>query len=181
MDTKKISFVVILMVLVLSLVLPACAPAATPSAAGDQKYTNSDYGFSVTYPGTWKSATSSIPTTLLFAQGPGGAFDDFIQVNIRPGTDFKNAALTWATEQVAAKKIDAKPVVVSEKDIKLSNGKDGKQVTIEVDAVIMKLGAIYYGFIKDGKVVMISVAGLLKPNVDKYAEWQKILDTVTFK
>jgi hypothetical protein len=44
----------------------------------------------------------------------------------------------------------------------------------------MKLGSIYYGFVKDGKVVMINVAGVIKPNVDKYAVWQKILDAITF-
>jgi hypothetical protein len=191
---KRVLFVVILVVLALSVALPACAPAkpaatppaATPPAAtppavaADQKYTNADYGFSITYPGTWKSTASALPTTVFFAQGPGGAFDDFVQVNIRPATSFKEAAVAWATEQVAAKKLDAKPVVISEKDIKLGNGLDGKQVTIEVDVIIMKLGSVYYGFVKDGKAVVINVAGLIKPNVDKYAIWQKILDTVTF-
>jgi hypothetical protein len=57
---------------------------------------------------------------------------------------------------------------------------DGKQITIEVDVIIMKLGSVYYGFVKDGKAVMINAAGLIKPNVDKYAVWQKILDSVTF-
>jgi hypothetical protein len=191
---KRVLFVVILVVLALSVALPACAPAkpaatppaatppvaAPPAAAADQKYTNADYGFSVTYPGTWKSTASALPTTVFFAQGPGGAFDDFVQVNIRPATNFKDAAVAWATEQVAAKKLDAKPVVISEKDIKLGNGMDGKQITIEVDVIIMKLGSVYYGFVKDGKAVMINAAGLIKPNVDKYAIWQKILDTVTF-
>jgi len=191
---KRVLFVVILVVLALSVALPACAPAAPaakppvapppvvapPAAAADQKYTNTDYGFSITYPGTWKSTTSALPTTIFFAQGPGGAFDDFVQVNIRPATNFKEAAVAWATEQVAAKKLDAKPVVISEKDIKLGNGMDGKQITIEVDVIIMKLGSVYYGFVKDGKVIMINAAGLIKPNVDKYAVWQKILDSVTF-
>ena len=194
---KRALFVVIMVVLALSIALPACAPAATPPAAtppaattpattppvaaADQTYTNAEYGFTFTYPGTWKSTTSALPTTVFFAQGPGGAFDDFTQVNIRPGTDFKAAAATWAQEQVTAKKLDAKPVVITEKDIKLGNGMDGKQVTIEVDVIIMKLGSVYYGFVKDGKVIMINVAGLIKPNVDKYAQWQKILDSVTFK
>jgi hypothetical protein len=193
---KRVLFVTIMVVLALSIALPACAPAATPPAAkppaatppaatppavaADQKYTNADYGFSITYPGTWKSTPSALPTTVFFAQGPGGAFDDFVQVNIRPATDFKEAAVAWATEQVAAKKLDAKPVVMAEKDIKLGNGMDGKQITIEVDVIIMKLGSVYYGFVKDGKAVMINAAGLIKPNVDKYAVWQKILDTVTF-
>jgi hypothetical protein len=191
---KRALFVVVLVVLAFSIAMPACAPAAPaatppaatppaatpPAAAVDQKYTNTDYGFSITYPGTWKSAVSALPTTVFFAQGPGGAFDDFVQVNVRPATGFKEAAIEWATEQVKAKKLDAKPVVISEKDIKLGNGLDGKQVTIEVDVIIMKLGSVYYGFVKDGKVVMINVAGLIKPNVDKYAVWQKILDTVTF-
>ena len=191
---KRVLFLVILVVLALSVALPACAPAkpaatppaATPPAAtapavaADQKYTNADYGFSITYPGTWKSTASALPTTVFFAQGPGGAFDDFVQVNIRPATNFKEAAVAWATEQVAAKKLDAKPVVIAEKDIKLGNGMDGKQITIEVDVIIMKLGSVYYGFVKDGKAVMINAAGLIKPNVDKYAVWQKILDTVTF-
>jgi len=181
--------VVVLVVLALSVALPACAPAAPaattpaatpPAATADLKYTNTDYGFSITYPGTWKSSVSALPTTVFFAQGPGGAFDDFVQVNVRPATDFKAAALEWATEQVKAKKLDAKPVVISEKDIKLGNGIDGKQVTVEVDVIIMKLGAVYYGFMKDGKAIIINVAGLIKPNVDKYAIWQKILDTVTF-
>jgi len=189
---KRALFVVILVVLALAIALPACAPAATPPAAttpattppvaaAEQTYTNAEYGFTFTYPGTWKSATSALPTTVFFAQGPGGAFDDFTQVNIRPGTDFKEAATTWAQEQVTAKKLDAKPVVIAEKDIKLGNGMDGKLVTIEVDVIIMKLGSVYYGFVKDGKVVMINVAGLIKPNVDKYAQWQNILDSVTFK
>ena len=193
---KRVLFITIMVVLALSIALPACAPAATPPAAkppaatppaatppavaADQKYTNADYGFSITYPGTWKSTPSALPTTVFFAQGPGGAFDDFVQVNIRPATDFKEAAVAWATEQVAAKKLDAKPVVMAEKDIKLGNGMDGKQITIEVDVIIMKLGSVYYGFVKDGKAVMINAAGLIKPNVDKYAVWQKILDTVTF-
>ena len=183
---KRVLFVVILVVLALSVAIPACTPAAPPpvaappAVAADQKYTNADYGFSITYPGTWKSTPSALPTTVFFAQGPGGAFDDFVQVNIRPATDFKEAAVAWATEQVAAKKLDAKPVVMAEKDIKLGNGMDGKQITIEVDVIIMKLGSVYYGFVKDGKAVMINAAGLIKPNVDKYAVWQKILDTVTF-
>lgn len=183
---KRALFVVVLAVLALAVVLPACAPAAAPPVAtppappADQKYTNADYGFTVTYPGTWKSTPSAIPTTVFFAQGPGGAFDDFVQVNIRPATDFKAAAIDWATEQVKAKKLDAKPAVIAEKDIKLGNGMDGKQVTIEVDVIIMKLGSVYYGFIKDGKAVMINAAGLVKPNIDKYAVWQKILDSVTF-
>jgi hypothetical protein len=190
---SKSIFVVIMMVLVMALILPACAPAkppappptppapppAPPAAAADQKYTNADYGFTITYPGTWKSTPSAVPTTVFFAQGPGGAFDDFVQVNIRPGTDFKQAAIDWATEQVTAKKIDAKPTVIAEKDVKIG-GMDGKQVTLEVDAIIMKLGSIYYGFVKDGKVVMINVAGVIKPNVDKYAVWQKILDGITW-
>ena len=191
---KRVLFVVILVILALSVALPACAPAkpaatppaatppaaTPPAAAADQKYTNAEYGFSITYPGTWKSTVSALPTTVFFAQGPGGAFDDFVQVNIRPATDFKTAAVAWATEQVAAKKLDAKPVVIAEKDIKLGNGMDGKQITIEVDVIIMKLGSVYYGFVKDGKAVMINAAGLIKPNVDKYAVWQKILDSVTF-
>lgn len=191
---KRALFIVVLVVLALSVALPACAPSAPaatppaapppaatpPPAAADQKYTNSDYGFTVTYPGTWKSTPSAVPTTVFFAQGPGGAFDDFVQVNIRPATDFKAAAMEWATEQVKAKKLDATPVVTAEKDIKLGNGMDGKQITIEVDVIIMKLGSVYYGFVKDGKAVMINAAGLIKPNVDKYAVWQKILDAVTF-
>jgi hypothetical protein len=186
---NKITFVVVIMVLALSLILGACAPAAPatpaatsqPAAPATQKYTNSDYGFSVTYPGTWKTATTSIPTVVFFAQGPGGSFDDFIQVNVRPATDVKEAAVAWVTEQVKAKKLDAKPTVISEKDVKFGNGMDGKLITIEVDVIIMKLGGLYYGFIKDGKAVIINVAGLIKPNVDKYAEWQKILDTTAFK
>lgn len=196
---KRALFVVVLVILALAVALPACAPAkpaatppaatppaatppaaTPPAAAADQKYTNSEYGFTITYPGTWKSTPSALATTVFFAQGPGGAFDDFVQVNIRPATDFKTAAVAWATEQVAAKKLDAKPVVIAEKDIKLGNGMDGKQITIEVDVIIMKLGSVYYGFIKDGKAVMINAAGLVKPNVDKYAVWQKILDSVTF-
>ena len=183
---KRGLLIVALVVLALAVALPACAPAApaTPAPAAtppaDQKYTNSDYGFTLTYPGTWKSTPSAIPTTVFFAQGPGGAFDDFVQVNVRPATDFKAAAMEWATEQVKAKKLDAKPAVIAEKDVKLGNGMDGKQVTIEVDVVIMKLGSVYMGFIKDGKAVMINAAGLVKPNVDKYAVWQKILDSVTF-
>ena len=191
---KRALFMVVLVILALSLALPACAPAkpaatppaatppaaTPPAAAADQKYTNSEYGFTITYPGTWKSTPSALATTVFFAQGPGGAFDDFVQVNIRPATSFKDAAIAWATEQVAAKKLDAKPVVIAEKDIKLGNGMDGKQITIEVDVIIMKLGSVYYGFIKDGKAVMINAAGLVKPNVDKYAVWQKILDSVTF-
>jgi hypothetical protein len=142
--------------------------------------TNAEYGFTITYPGTWKTTPSALATTVFFAQGPGGAFDDFVQVNIRPGTDVKATALTWATEQVAAKKLDAKPAVIAEKDVTLGNGIAGKQVTIEVDVIIMKLGSVYMGFVKDGKVVMINAAGLIKPNVDKYAVWQKTLDAVTF-
>jgi hypothetical protein len=179
-------FVVVLVVLALSVALPACAPAtpatpATPAAPpADQKYTNAEYGFSITYPGTWKTTTSALASTVFFAQGPGGAFDDFVQVNVRPGNDVKEAAMTWATEQVAAKKLDAKPVVTAEKDVTLGNGIAGKQITIEVDVIIMKLGSVYLGFVKDGKVVMINAAGLVKPNIDKYAVWQKLLDTVTF-
>ena len=191
---KKVLFISIMVIMVMALVLPACAPAAPPkpatppaapaatpppAAPADAKYTNTDYGFTITYPGTWKSTPSAVPTTVFFAQGPGGAFDDFVQVNIRPGADFKQAAIDWATEQVTAKKIDAKPALLAEKDVKMG-GRDGKQVTLEVDAIIMKLGSVYYGFVKDGKVVMINVAGVIKPNVDKYAVWQKILDGITW-
>jgi hypothetical protein len=191
---KKVLFISIMVIMVMALVLPACAPAAPPkpatppaapaatpppAAPADAKYTNTDYGFVITYPGTWKSTPSAIPTTVFFAQGPGGAFDDFVQVNVRPGADFKQAAIDWATEQVTAKKIDAKPAVIAEKAVKIG-GMDGKQVTIEVDAIIMKLGSVYYGFVKDGKVVMVNVAGVIKPNVDKYAVWQKILDGITW-
>ena len=200
MIKSKSIFVVIMMVLVLALILPACAPAkpvtppattppaappatpppAAPPAVADQTYTNAEYGFTIKYPGTWKEGKPSVATTIFFAQGPGGGFDDFFQVNIRPADNFKDAVLAWVTEQVASKKIDAKPVIVSEKAIKLSDGRDGYEVIGEVDAIIMKLGSDYHGFMKDGKAVMINVGGILKPNVDKYAQWEKILNTLTF-
>jgi len=178
---------VIMAILALAIVLPSCAPAAppaatSPAAPADQTYKNTDYGFSVKYPGTWQIKPSKVTTTVFYAQGPGGTFDDFIQVNIRPATSFKDAALEMITQQLIAQNFgSAKPEVISEKAVTLSDGKtQGSEIIIEVDLLILKMGAAYYGYMKDGKAVIINVAGVLKSGVDKYPGWKKIYGSLTF-
>lgn len=183
MIKNKALYLVVMTILALAIAVPSCAPAATaPAAAADQVYKNTDYGFTIKYPGTWQIKPSKVATTVFYAQGPGGTFDDFLQVNVRPAANFKDAALEMITQQLVAQNFgSAKPEVISEKAVTLSDGKtQGSEVIIEVDLVIMKMGAAYYGFMKDGKAVIVNVAGVLKSGVDKYPAWKKIYGSLTF-
>jgi hypothetical protein len=180
---SKVVYMVIMAILTLAFVLPSCAPAATtPAAAADQTYKNADYGFTVTYPGTWVTKPTKVATTVFYAQGPGGTFDDFIQINMRPAANFKDAAVEMITQQLVAQNFgSAKPEIVSEKAVTLSDGKtQGSEIIIEVDLLILKMGAVYFGYMKDGKAVIINVAGVLKSGVDKYPAWKKIAESLTF-
>ena len=180
---SKALYIIIMAILALAFVMPACAPAATtPAAAADQTYKNTDYGFSVKYPGTWQTKPTKVATTVFYAQGPGGTFDDFIQVNIRPAANFKAAAVEMVTQQLVAQGFgSATPEVISEKTVTLSDGKtQGSEVIIEVDLLILKMGAAYYGYMKDGKAVIVNIGGVIKSGVDKYPAWKKIYGSLTF-
>jgi hypothetical protein len=180
---SKTIYIIIMLILALAFILPACSPAATtPAVAADQTYKNSDYGFSVKYPGTWQTKQTKVATTVFYAQGPGGTFDDFLQVNVRPAANFKDAAVEMVTQQLVAQGFgSAIPEVVSEKSVTLSDGKtQGSEVIIEVDLLILKMGAAYYGYMKDGKAVIINIGGVIKAGADKYPAWKKIYQSLTF-
>jgi hypothetical protein len=180
---SKALYIIIMAIIALAFVLPSCAPAATtPAAVADKTYKNDAYGFTVKYPGTWLTKPSKVETTVFYAQGPGGTFDDFLQVNMRPAKSFKEAAVEMVTQQLVAQGFgSAIPEVVSEKTVTLSDGKtQGSEVIIEVDLLILKMGAAYYGYMKDGKAVIINIGGVIKAGVDKYPAWKKIYGSLAF-
>lgn len=154
-------------------------PVEKPTSYESERYTNDTYGFSIRYPKTWSSRKPPLDTSVFMASATLQEPDKLaVVVNIRPATNFKNAARDLMYELLKQRVTQPIPYeafnVVSENTTQLD---DGKTTAYEVCWAIGNYRVYYYGILKDGNAIIVA-AGWDADHLDLYKE---IIHTLTFK
>lgn len=117
------------------------------------------------YPKAWTSAKAS--------DIPGGVFlasagDDTIFVDVRPATNFKDAASGLLADLIKAKGLSLTPNVDAENTITLADGKT-QASQILLSALFGQVKCVCTGVIKDGNAIIV-FGGTKPASMDLYKE-----------
>ncbi|HEX9896742.1 MAG TPA: carboxylesterase family protein [Dehalococcoidales bacterium] len=154
-------------------------PPAGAVATGQTTYTNSDYGFSLQYPGNWTAKTGDLGPSVVWRVGSGTYFIPSVRLIVRDqseGTDLQ-AVFTAHLTADGGKTIDS--FTASEVTI---NGTNFTQADVTYTGTSGKYESRIIGLVKNGKWIIIEVYTI--PSLFPFASaTQKadIINTVTFQ
>ncbi len=142
-------------------------------------YSNTKYSLSIEYPKNWVEEKPSVASTIFLVQSPDKLNTDNLQMGIYPIGPVRSSILEWSKEQLSVLNIYDELSIKSEKPVKLADNKtDCYSIELMLDKGSAQFAAVYYGFIKDEKVIMISAAST-DPSDAKWIKLRSIVQTLS--
>jgi len=147
-----------------------------PTSFTSEKYTHPS-GLSIRYPKEWTTDKPLLPTSVLHAHDSVTPLHNFIIVDIRPATNFTDAAIASLNDLIIADGLSATPTVELEKTMTLSDGKTlATEIIVSADVLFKNRKGYALGVIRDGQAYIV-MAGLDPAKLDLFKE---IVETMTF-
>ena len=152
---------------------PVVAPVVEkPTSFESQKYTDDAKGIAVRYPKTWAAAASSLKTSIFTGSGGDAGF---VIIDIRPATNFTDAAVSFLSDMIAAKGLAVNPNVDSQNKLTLADGTTAAYDATLSASVLFQTKTVYcFGILKDGNAIIVA-SGMDPKNLDLYKEIAKTL------